>query len=406
MADDRTLRNQLLESTIRSPYQWLALAIACLAFLAGAGGWLRIVDDPLWDAATRLRLIFEPSEDGYLYIFHQETDGAPEMLFPDARLDGGNNAVRAHVPFEIPASPAGDSNSQWFVFDDTPAHERLTIILAHQPLSGVSVGEALRFAARSGPWHPPADVWEHLRSMATRAPVAWTDRTEGAAWTETEVRAVQSRSTLSTDAPAPATVVGSDHSTAPLVITVELKHRAASAVSTRNVSRVTQGPPNAVSAARELIRQARYDAAITKLEQVLEVEPNQPDALMYMATAHLYSERDFLKANEGFEKSFQAGGGAAFWVSHSHETTLSTGDLTDYCRGWLYLRKGEVEFIPEDGEHGFRLSYSDIKEFKQNRSAPSMFHIKDGKKNYNFRPRTEDKSEVWLILALSQKFPR
>jgi len=167
---------------------------------------------------------------------------------------------------------------------------------------------------------------------------------------------------------------------------------------------VTQGPPNAIAKARELIQQARYDAAIGRLEEVLEAEPNHPDALMYMGTAILYSERDYLKAKEWFEKSFRAGGGAAFLVSHSHEV-LSTGDLADTCRGWLFLRKGEAEFASDKSEHAFRLSHSEIKEFKQNRLTRQMFHIEREKKNFNFRPRSGEEGEVLLILALYKKFP-
>jgi tetratricopeptide (TPR) repeat protein len=162
---------------------------------------------------------------------------------------------------------------------------------------------------------------------------------------------------------------------------------------------------SALSDAKDLIRQSRSDNAISKLEVVLEATPNHAEALMYMGTAYLYKkDRDFLKAKEWFVKSFQAGGGAAFWVHHSHEK-FGTEDLADYCRGWFFLRKGEVEFKPEEGDHAFRLPYSALKEFKQNRVGKTMFHIKDAKKNWNFRPRSQKEEEVWVILALYQKFP-
>lgn len=165
----------------------------------------------------------------------------------------------------------------------------------------------------------------------------------------------------------------------------------------------TQQKPDAVAAARELIQKARYNDAINKLEQVLEVTPSHTEALSLMGTAVLYAERDFLKAKKRFEEAFRAGGGAVFWVSHSHEV-LSAEELADYCRGWLYLRKGEVEFAPEDPQHAFRLPYSQVREFKQNRLAPSRFHLKDASKNFNFGPRTGDESEVLLIIALYKKF--
>ncbi|HJQ23821.1 MAG TPA: hypothetical protein VKA60_07875 [Blastocatellia bacterium] len=159
-----------------------------------------------------------------------------------------------------------------------------------------------------------------------------------------------------------------------------------------------------VAQAKELLRQQRYNEAITRLEQALEARPADAQALAFMGAAVLYSERNFVKAQKLFEQSFAAGGGAAFWVSHSHEA-FGSDELADYCRGWLLLRKGEVEFAPENSEHGFRLSLADIKEFKQNRFR-RLFHIKDNDKTYNFRPRTGDENEVLLILILAKKFSR
>ncbi|MGA9772466.1 MAG: hypothetical protein WBV94_25760 [Blastocatellia bacterium] len=162
--------------------------------------------------------------------------------------------------------------------------------------------------------------------------------------------------------------------------------------------------PREVALAREMIAQRRYDDAVSKLEQVLEAKPGQADALMFMGTAVLYGEMNFLKAQKLFEQSFQAGGGAAIWVNHSHEK-LGTEEMADYCRGWLYLRKGEIEFAPTDGEHNVHLPYSDIKEFKQNRLS-KLFHIKDSNKTFNFRPRSGDEGEILLTLALYKKFAR
>jgi tetratricopeptide (TPR) repeat protein len=164
-------------------------------------------------------------------------------------------------------------------------------------------------------------------------------------------------------------------------------------------AQVEQTPSKGVSAARELIRERRYRDAITKLEEALEKTPNHAEALSLMGAACLYGELDFLKAKKLYEASSRAGGGAAFWVNHSHEK-LGTSELSDYCRGWFYLHKGGVEFAPEHGEHGFRLSYLELKELKQNRLFKSHFHIKDGEKTFNFRPRTGDEGEVWLVVAM------
>lgn len=172
----------------------------------------------------RLRLVFEPSEDGYLYIFHQENKGAPQMLFPDPRLDGGNNAVRAHVPLEIPSLQTPNPDYRWFVFDERPARERLTLFFVRQLLDDVPIGEALR-ATGSQSWKPPAKLWTRLISTAKASPLTWSEQTDGTEWTPTENRAAQSRSALGADAPAPGIVVSVKDPDAGLMAVIELKHR-------------------------------------------------------------------------------------------------------------------------------------------------------------------------------------
>ncbi len=159
-----------------------------------------------------------------------------------------------------------------------------------------------------------------------------------------------------------------------------------------------------VSEAVKFIRQRRYDEAFNRLEQALEARPGDPEAQTFLAVAHMYTDLDFLAAQRRFEAAFSAGGGASFYVNHSHES-LSEEDFTDYCRGWIHLRKGGLEFAPDDSEHGFQMRYADVIEFKQNRRK-KLFHIKKGDKNQNFRPRSSDERETLLILVLYKKFAR
>lgn len=159
------------------------------------------------------------------------------------------------------------------------------------------------------------------------------------------------------------------------------------------------------SSALDLIYRQRYDNAINQLEQILEVEPRNTEAVTYLATANLYQTKDFGRAQNEFESAFKAGGGATFFVNHSHES-LTTSDVVDYCRGWLHLRRGTIEFAPVEGTHGFKLSFDQVQEFKRNRLTKKIFHIKFGEKNQNFRGRTNTDVEALLIIALYQNFSR
>jgi hypothetical protein len=155
----------------------------------------------------------------------------------------------------------------------------------------------------------------------------------------------------------------------------------------------------------DLIKSQKYNEAITQLEQILEREPANSEALTYMATANLYRNRDFFKAQTDFQEAFKAGGGATFFVTHSHEM-LTTSDVVDYCRGWLHLRKNSVEFSPTEGSHGFKVEVNRVTEFAVNKLSKKAFHIKAGGKSQNFRGRSNTDLEPLLIVALYKNFKR
>jgi len=88
-----------------------------------------------------VRFVIEPNTDGYLYIFYTENDGEPEMIFPDHRLNQGENQVKAHVPYE---APSRNARNDWFIFtENKPARLRLFIVVSRQPLPNAPVGKDL-----------------------------------------------------------------------------------------------------------------------------------------------------------------------------------------------------------------------------------------------------------------------
>jgi tetratricopeptide (TPR) repeat protein len=178
-----------------------------------------------------------------------------------------------------------------------------------------------------------------------------------------------------------------------VLLIVELLVRQAAAQSTSN------------HAVLDLIYRQKYNEAITRLEDVLEKDPKNAEALTYMATANFYLHQNFTTALEDFKEAFNAGGGASFFVTHSHEK-FNTDYVADYCRGWLHLRKDGIEFVPSEGGHGFKVSYSEVEEFKVNRLSKRAFHIKFNKKSQNFYTRSNGEFEPLLIIALSRSFNR
>jgi tetratricopeptide (TPR) repeat protein len=173
-----------------------------------------------------------------------------------------------------------------------------------------------------------------------------------------------------------------------------------------NHTTALQSPSGAALAGiPDLIYRQKYNEAITRLERVLEDNPRDGDALTYMATASLYQKLDFTRAQADFKEAFKAGGGATFFVTHSHEK-FSTDDTVDYCRGWLHLRAHGIEFVPIEGNHGFKFKYDEVEEIKRNRLSKKVFHIRVGDKNENFRGRSNSDVEALLIIALFKSFAR
>jgi hypothetical protein len=133
------------------------------------GDPVRIDPTRTFRAGDRIRISLETNTDGYLYVFHTENNGEPQMLYPNARLDAGDNFVEAHVPYELPWSGEAPEN-RWFVFDNNPANERLYIVLAREPLPGVPTGEQLiaycRDKGNSCMWRPATDLWSRVRVNA------------------------------------------------------------------------------------------------------------------------------------------------------------------------------------------------------------------------------------------------
>lgn len=168
-----------------------------------------------------------------------------------------------------------------------------------------------------------------------------------------------------------------------------------------------QSPDGSVALAGilDLIYRQKYNDAITRLEKVLENNPRDGEALTYLATASLYQDLNFTQAQTDFKEAFKAGGGATFFVNHSHEK-FSTGDVVDYCRGWLHLRGQGIEFVPIEGSHGFKSKYTEVEEIKRNRLSKRVFHIRVDEKNQNFRGRSNTDVEALLIIALYKSFAR
>lgn len=208
-----------------------AIALGYTMFMRDVNGRaVRIDPTREFHNGDRIRISLEPNIDGYLYVFHTEGDGQPEMLFPDARLEGGENWVEAHVPIDVPSTVESDERLKWFQFDNNPATEHLFVVLTREPLADVPMAETLvklcSTSKDSCPWHPAADVWTQIQ-QASRANVkVVASNTAGLAQTEQEQAATTRGLGLDQTAPQPSVIRMSASTSAPvLVTTLDLVHK-------------------------------------------------------------------------------------------------------------------------------------------------------------------------------------
>lgn len=178
----------------------------------------------------RVRISLEPNVDGYLYVFHTEDDGAPEMIYPDARLDAGENWIEAHVPLEVPSSEETDERLRWFTFYGDAGIERLYVVVSREPLPLVPTGSDLvNFCSTNKgkcPWRPATEIWGRVQD-ATKAEVRIvTSKTFGQPQTEKEKVATTRGLGLDTSAPQPAVIRMNVTTNAPVLVTVlDLIHK-------------------------------------------------------------------------------------------------------------------------------------------------------------------------------------
>jgi hypothetical protein len=209
----------------------VAIGLGYTMFMREAAG-RSIRVDPAREFRTgdRIRLALEPSVDGYLYIFDSEDGGVPKMIYPDARLNGGDNWIEAHVPVEIPSSDEPDERLRWFEFYGQPGSDRIYIVVTREPLPLVPTGDALvAFCAakeNTCPWQPPAAAWAQIdgaRSAPVR--VAKTDNF-GQAQTEREQVATTRGLGLDQSVPPPSVIRMNASTSAPILVAVlDLIHK-------------------------------------------------------------------------------------------------------------------------------------------------------------------------------------
>ncbi|HEX8351570.1 MAG TPA: DUF4384 domain-containing protein [Pyrinomonadaceae bacterium] len=176
----------------------------------------------------RIAIAFETNADGYLYMFNASGGSKTlDMVFPDALVEDGANALRAHTYVTFPS----DVN-QGIEFTDPPATEHLFVVFSREPLAGVPAGEALaefcRGKGEACTWRLSAEAWGRIRNgvKGRRVTEAKNARLTQAAPPPDMPATLQRGLKVKTSAPKPAFVRVSDSPDADILITeIVLTHK-------------------------------------------------------------------------------------------------------------------------------------------------------------------------------------
>jgi predicted Ser/Thr protein kinase len=83
--------------------------------------------DTVFKTGDRVRLAFETTSDGYLYVVQEGSSGKWTVLFPNPLINGGRNKVTAFTRHVIPTD-------RGFRFDGPPGTERIFIAFSKTPV--------------------------------------------------------------------------------------------------------------------------------------------------------------------------------------------------------------------------------------------------------------------------------
>jgi len=216
-------------ATVSGPAQAIGLGYT-LYMRDSNGRSVRVEPGREFHNGDRVRISLEPNVDGFLYVFHTEGNGPAEMIFPDPRLDEGENWIEAHVPIDVPSTVETDERLRWLQFYGNPATEHLFVVVTREPLADVPIAETLMTLCSSNkencPWHPSVEVWTRIQQAAKADVKVVASNTAGQAQTESEQVATTRGLGLDQTAPQPSVIRMSASTSAPVLVTMlDLVHK-------------------------------------------------------------------------------------------------------------------------------------------------------------------------------------
>jgi uncharacterized protein DUF4384 len=110
----------------------------------------------VFHAGDQLRLGVTANQDGFLYVIYQKEDQDGLVMFPDSRVNNGENYVGKNREFILPPvnCPADDPNQCWYQVTNDPTKEFFIVVFSRDQIvdlpNSAGGGEAVKSALASG----------------------------------------------------------------------------------------------------------------------------------------------------------------------------------------------------------------------------------------------------------------
>jgi hypothetical protein len=86
----------------------------------------------------RLRFAVKVNQDGFLYIIQNTEGDEGETIFPDARINGGQNAVKRDVEYVLPFNCDADHKDDcWYLMEPPDGREAITVIFSRDKITSL-----------------------------------------------------------------------------------------------------------------------------------------------------------------------------------------------------------------------------------------------------------------------------
>lgn len=135
----------------------------------GSAEITRVNSTRIFHSGEKIRLHLETNVNGRVTLLQLGQDGAGHVLFPDARINQGDNYIQAGIDTPVPSSSA------WIKFDNHPGIERMIVLLA-------SVDRQLQNQTPSPSSAPPQQEFaagSELEPGKTEAVMAMVEKQQG-----------------------------------------------------------------------------------------------------------------------------------------------------------------------------------------------------------------------------------